>query len=622
MNSKIHIIEDERIVALDLKFKLQKLGYEIIAMSASGEEALGKIKNEKPDLVLMDIMLQGEMDGIHTANIIKKNYKIPFIYLSALSDEVTINRVKITEPHGYILKPFDIGDLKTNIEIALHKAAIEKKLIESEIKYRTLFATARDAVVTLDENGIITSLNVKALEMFNYKEDEILEKNIKVLIPDIFINHFSEGIKKFINLGKPLVGDIIEITAKRKNKERFEIELSFSRWKSETDYQYTLIIREITERKKQQAELKASRDNLEKRVEERTTEIRSLIDQSTLPICVFGKDGIIQEHNDEFLKIKEFVFNFSGFNKESFLMENLVKNYNCTKSLKLLFENGEGFVTKPVFYEMDTADSSEEGCIYIIHFYAIKNEKNIVLKGVCVIEDITESIRAEEARQKLGWQKQHNKILLEKLEEERLRISRELHDEIGPMLFSAKLYLEAYRKENLVNSKYINDSTKLINNAGIELKNIVRSLQPSVLSNYGLVSAIKLLLKDMEEKSGINIEFNYEEETLKFDNLQAELNVYRIVQEALTNIRKHAKATKVNMDLFYNSEFLSLYIKDNGRGFNHQDIQVDEEYVSFGLKNMRERTELLSGNFSIESEVDKGTTIFIDFPGEMIDAKN
>lgn len=622
MSSKIHIIEDERIVALDLKFKLQKLGYDIIGMSSSGEEALEKIEEIKPDLVLMDIMLQGELDGINTAKIIKEKYKIPFIYLSALSDEITINRVKITEPYGYILKPFDIGDLKTNIEIALHKAAIEKKLIESELKYRTLFATARDAVVTLDENGIITSLNVKALEMFNYEEIEIIDKSIKVLIPDIFVNHFSEGIKKFINLGKPLIGDIIEINARRKNGERFEIELSFSRWKAYTDYQYTMIIREITERKKQQAELKASRDNLEIRVEERTAEIRSLIDQSTLPICVFNSTGSILDKNDEFLKVKDLVFNFNPADSEEFLMDDLIKNCDCDDIMRLLFESGESFTTKPIFYEMDNEDSLQEGNIFIHHFYPIKNEKNLVLKAVCVIEDITESIKAEEAKQKLEWQKKHNKILLEKLEEERLRISRELHDEIGPMLFSSKIYLEAYKKENLISSKYIDDSTQLLFNAGVELKNIIRSLQPSVLNNYGLISAIKLLLKDIEEKSGINTEFNFGDATLKFDSIQAELNVYRIVQEALNNIRKHSKATKVNMDLFYNSEFLSLCIKDNGRGFKNEDIQVNEEYISFGLKNMRERTELLSGNFSIESEVNKGTTIFIDFPGEMINAEN
>ena len=124
MSSKIHIIEDERIVALDLKFKLQKLGYLVVGMSVTGESALEEISKNTPDLVLMDIMLQGELDGIQTAKIIREQYKIPFIYLSALSDEVTINRVKITEPYGYIIKPFDIGDLKTNIEIALHKSSI------------------------------------------------------------------------------------------------------------------------------------------------------------------------------------------------------------------------------------------------------------------------------------------------------------------------------------------------------------------------------------------------------------------------------------------------------------------------------------------------------------------
>lgn len=619
MNSTIHIIEDERIVALDLKLKLQKLGYKIIGMSVSGESALQSLTNNKPDLVLMDIMLQGELDGIQTAKIIREKYKIPFIYLSALSDEVTINRVKITEPYGYIVKPFDIGDLKTNIEIALHKAKIEKKLTESELKYRTLFATARDAVITLNEDGIITSLNKKALEMFGYENNNIIKKSIKVLIPDMFVNHLSDGIKKFINLGKPVVGDIVELHAKRATNEKFEIELSFSRWKSEEEYEYTLIIREITERKKQEAELKASKDNLEKRVEERTAEIRSLIDQSTLPICVFNEEGELLDFNNEFLNIKNEVFNF---NQNKLVISSLIKNSNYSESITKLFSSGKSFTTKPIFYDSDSEEIDRDDQILILHFYAITDDGNNILKAVCVIEDITKGIKAEEAKQKLEWQKKHNKILLEKLEEERIRISRELHDEIGPMLFSSKLYLEAFKKNNSIDSQYVSDSTRLISQAGLELKNIIRSLQPSVLNNYGFISAIKLLLKELEEKNGITVEFNIGNEYLKFENLQTELNVYRIVQEAINNIKKHSEATKVNMDVFINSELFSLCIKDNGRGFKNEDIQIDDEYISFGLKNMRERTEIMSGSFSIESEITKGTTIIIDLPGEMINAKN
>ena len=619
MSSKIHIIEDERIVALDLKFKLQKLGYEIIGMSVTGESALEEIKNNKPDLVLMDIMLQGELDGIQTAKIIREQYKIPFIYLSALSDEVTISRVKITEPYGYILKPFDIGDLKTNIEIALHKSSIEKKLIESELRYRTLFTTARDAVLTLNEEGVITSLNNKALEMFCYEREEILDKSIKELIPDVFVNHFSEGIKRFINIGRPVLGDIVELMGRRSNNEKFEIELSFSRWKYEKEFEYTLIIREITERKRQEVELKLAKDELEKRVEERTSEIRSLIDQSTLPILVFNNSGDILDKNFEFENIKESVFNFDG---EKLNIHSLIKNADYYKMIKNLFSSGISFTTKPLFFENDFSSENLSEIILILHFYAIKDDENRVIKAVCVIEDITTGIKAEEAKQKLEWQKQHNKVFLEKLEEERLRISRELHDQIGPMLFSSKLYLEVFSKSKEKDLNRIEDSRRLITTAGEELKNIIRSLQPSVLSNYGLISAVKLLLKDLKEKNGIAPSFNFELEYINFKNLQIELNIYRIIQEALNNIKKHAKATKVDLDFYLGDDLFSVCIKDNGRGFKNEDIQIDEEYFSFGLKNMRERTELMSGNFSIDSEINKGTTIIIDLPGDLIDAKN
>ena len=455
--------------------------------------------------------------------------------------------------------------------------------------------------------------------MFLYEKEEIINKTIKDLIPDVFVNHFSEGIKKFINIGRPVLGDIVELNGKRSNGEKFEIELSFSRWKYEKEYEYTLIIREITERKRQEDELKSAKDELEKRVEERTSEVRSLIDQSTLPILVFDKEGVILDENFEFGKIKTTVFNYSD---EKLNLKSLIKNADYYKLLKNLFSGGISFTTKPLFFDNELSDESLTEIILIFHFYAIKNDQNKVIKAVCVVEDITSGIKAEETRQKLEWQKHHNKVFLEKLEEERLRISRELHDQIGPMLFSSKLNLEVFSKNKEKDFNRIEDSRRLITIAGEELKNIIKSLQPSVLRSYGLISAVKLLLKDLEEKNGIVQNFNFEQEYINFKNLQIELNIYRIIQEALNNIKKHAEATKVDLDFFLGEDLFSVCIKDNGRGFRNEDIQIEEEYFSFGLKNMRERTELMSGNFSIESELNKGTTIIIDLPGDLIDAKN
>ena len=131
--SKIMIVEDEWITADDIRMSLQSLGYTVSSVVSSGEEAIQKAEKDKPDLVLMDIMLKGKMDGIEAASQIRSCYNIPIIYLTAYADEKILERARITEPFGYIVKPFVNEDLKISIEIALYKHRVEKerkKLIE------------------------------------------------------------------------------------------------------------------------------------------------------------------------------------------------------------------------------------------------------------------------------------------------------------------------------------------------------------------------------------------------------------------------------------------------------------------------------------------------------------
>lgn len=118
---KILVVEDENVVALEIKKRLVRLGYVVPSVAASGKDAITKAKGFLPDLVLMDIRLKGEMDGIEAAQEIRTQLGIPVIYLTAHSDEETLKRAKQTEPEGYILKPFEEEDLRTIIEVALYK---------------------------------------------------------------------------------------------------------------------------------------------------------------------------------------------------------------------------------------------------------------------------------------------------------------------------------------------------------------------------------------------------------------------------------------------------------------------------------------------------------------------
>lgn len=120
-NAKIMIVEDENIVAMGIKSKLESLGYSVPCTASSAEDAIRKADLFYPDLVLMDILLKGDGDGIVAGDYIRKNFDIPVIYLTAYTDEETLERAKLTHPAGYISKPFKLEDIHTNIEIALHK---------------------------------------------------------------------------------------------------------------------------------------------------------------------------------------------------------------------------------------------------------------------------------------------------------------------------------------------------------------------------------------------------------------------------------------------------------------------------------------------------------------------
>ncbi|MBF0564168.1 MAG: response regulator [Nitrospirae bacterium] len=179
LKTQILVVEDEIIIAKDIQRSLENLGYDVTAAVASGEEALKKILVKKPDLVLMDIMLQGEIDGIETANEIRSEYDIPVIYLSAYADEKMLERAKISEPFGYMLKPFEDRELLTNIEMALYKHKLERRLRENEEWLSTTLNSIGDAVVATDVNLCINFMNPVARQFTGWQLNDARGKHLR-----------------------------------------------------------------------------------------------------------------------------------------------------------------------------------------------------------------------------------------------------------------------------------------------------------------------------------------------------------------------------------------------------------------------------------------------------------
>jgi CheY-like chemotaxis protein len=180
------IVEDESIVAMGVKHKLEDLGYIVVGVEATGEGAVETALKTEPDLILMDIVLKGDMDGIEAAEKIHTRLDTPIIYVSAYSDEEVLRRARITEPYGYILKPFKKSEINANIQMAIYKHSSDKK--KSEIIKKRVLADFYDFILTAmptSSTGSDIEMRQLLLKVFSKRLDEDLyPKYIEELKPD------------------------------------------------------------------------------------------------------------------------------------------------------------------------------------------------------------------------------------------------------------------------------------------------------------------------------------------------------------------------------------------------------------------------------------------------------
>jgi PAS domain S-box-containing protein len=200
-DAKILVVEDESIVAKDIQNRLKNMGYQVPATSATGEDAILKVEEHRPDLVLMDIMLQGAMDGVMAAESIRKQFNIPVIYVTAYSDQNTLERAKISEPFGYLLKPFEERELHSTIEMALYKHKMEKRLKESEQWLATTLKSIGDAVIATDRNGRIAFMNPAAEQLTGWMRDKAMGQDLTEvfnIIDDKTRTHVDSPVVKIL----------------------------------------------------------------------------------------------------------------------------------------------------------------------------------------------------------------------------------------------------------------------------------------------------------------------------------------------------------------------------------------------------------------------------------------
>ncbi|HEY9652698.1 MAG TPA: ATP-binding protein [Coleofasciculaceae cyanobacterium] len=288
VRAKILIVEDENIVALNIQKRLTELGYTVTATVSSGETAIQLAAQNPPDLVLMDIKLKGSIDGIEAAARMRSRFQIPIVYLTAYADNETLNRAKLTEPYGYISKPFESRDLCTTIEVALYNHQMERQRREREQWLATTLTSMGDAVITTDSQGLVTFMNPMAEMLTCWKQEEVLGNNLTQVFQTINAhtrkvveNPVALALEKGVTV--ELENHTLLIT---KNGTEIPIDDSASPIKNENGKVLgaVLVFHDITERQQAEANLQGINQELEVKVSESITQLQQANKQLRLEI--------------------------------------------------------------------------------------------------------------------------------------------------------------------------------------------------------------------------------------------------------------------------------------------------------------------------------------------------
>jgi PAS domain S-box-containing protein len=279
----IFIVEDEGIVADDIRETLVSLGYSVAGTAKSGEKALEMIAATRPDLVLMDIHLAGPMDGIDAAGEIHRLYGMPVIFLTAYSDRELLDRAKLTEPYGYVIKPYDERGLQSAIEMALYKYRMEHRLQESEATTRLMVDATQDLLYLIDRDGRFLVVNRALADLAGTTPEEL------------------QGTSAYDLVGKSILSPKMacwQLVVRGDRRLDFEEQLNRS-WYSVTIYpvydkqgcpeKYAVSVRNISAKKQAEDQL---RNNAEY--------FRSMIEEASEIVVLLNTDGTFAQQSPSF----------------------------------------------------------------------------------------------------------------------------------------------------------------------------------------------------------------------------------------------------------------------------------------------------------------------------------
>lgn len=590
----ILVVEDEVVVARDIAVQLRESGYQPVGHALRGEEAIALAHSLKPDLVLMDIQLAGAMDGIAAAQAIRMQLGIPVVFLTAFAADDVLARANATQPFGYLLKPFSERELRAAIEMALFRSDADAKLRASEMQFRAIFEAEPECVKVVAADGSLLQMNAAGLAML---EAETLEAAGVQPLMDYIDARFRVA---FLNLHRSVFagesGTLeFEIQGLRGGRRVLETHAVPMRDAAGATVSMLAISRDITQKRAAAHERRLS------------DHIFTTVSQGVL---VTAPDQTIVSANKAFLEI-------TGFPRQEVIGKTCKLMQGPLTDAQTVMQIRDA-VTREIDFEGEILNYRKDGSSFWndLSISPVRDESGRVTHLIGITRDVTER-KLHESQQQVQMEQLQSlsRRVLEAQETERRRVAHELHDELGQSLTAIKINLQANDRPHMAPSPELNaENIRIVEATLAQVRSLALALRPSMLDDLGLVPALRWMVEQNATRGQIHIDLHC---ALPPERLCTEIETacFRITQEALTNVLRHASCKHVDIQLYETNGSLVLNISDDGCGFDVQAMaRQSQAGYSMGVQGMLERAVLVGGTLDVESEPGRGSTLHLQCP--------
>lgn len=614
-NKRIFVVEDESIVSLEIQSRLISLGFDIAGTADSGEEAIRMVLKSQPDLVMMDIKIKGELDGIQTAERIKEKFDVPIIYLTAFADDTTVERARVTGPYGYLIKPFEERELQITIGNALYKHETQRLIKEKDKWFSTVLLSVGDGVIATDEYGIIRFINPVAERLTGYISSESIGKNLSEVYnircedtKKSILYPFTEVLEK----GK-IIGIVDRTELVQKSGQAFPIVDSSAPIKDDNGkiIGVVVVFQDMTYYRSTEELL-----NLQNRA----------LDAAYNGIIITDKEGMPVWANESMERLV-------GYKRSEILNKNL-RLLKSNEHGNEFYEHLWNTITSGNVWQGELINRRKDGSVYNeeMTITPIKNRVGEINNYVAIKNDITERIKTvEELKAAKEKAEELNRLKTSFL----ANMSHELRTPlIGILGFSEILCAE-------LTDQKLHSMAEVIHQAGnrlLETLNLVLDLSKyesqkneikfEATNVSELIEECTSLFFPVANKKGLHIKTQFHKERV------VSITDRKLLQSVLNNLIgnaikfTHKGGVTVELDIGTDNENFIIKVSDTGIGIAEKNLKIIfEEFrqVSEGLNRFYQGSGLgltltkkfvhkLNGNITVRSEVGIGSEFIVTLP--------